>query len=110
MAVSGRVRFARVAVVAALAFAGSRASTQGTVTDPTAKGNLPNPNPTVVKNWGALPDGWVWGSTAGVDVGPDGHVWAYDRCGANTCANSNVAPILSSIGRPASCSPRSAAA
>ncbi len=23
-----------------------------------------------------------WGSTAGVDIGPDGQVWAYDRCGA----------------------------
>ena len=51
------------------------------VVDP-AMGPLPNPNPTVIKEWGQLPDGRTWGSTAGVDIGPDGHVWAYDRCGA----------------------------
>jgi len=50
------------------------------VTDPAAE-DLPNPNPVVAKNWAPLPDGREWGSTAGVDIGPDGHVWAYDRCG-----------------------------
>jgi sugar lactone lactonase YvrE len=35
----------------------------------------------VTKNWAHLPDGREWGSTAGVDIGPDGQVWAYDRCG-----------------------------
>jgi DNA-binding beta-propeller fold protein YncE len=67
--------------------------TQAQVVDPASK-PLPNPNPTVVKNWGSLPDNRVWGSTAGVDIGPDGNVWAYDRCGANTCAQSNVDPIF----------------
>src|SRR4029453_15322864 len=55
---------------------------------------LPNPNPRVIKNFGSLPDGRTWGSTAGVDIGPDGQLWAYDRCGANSCAGSNVDPIL----------------
>ena len=41
-----------------------------------------------------LPDGRTWGSTAGVDIGPDGHVWACDRCRAGSCDGSNVAPIL----------------
>ena len=40
----------------------------------------------------------MWGSTAGVDIGPDGHVWAYDRCGdyglGGGCEGSNVDPIL----------------
>lgn len=68
------------------------------VVDP-AKNDLPNPNPTVVKNWAPLPDGRSWGSTAGVDIGPDGHVWAYDRCGAYAlaaggCDASDVDPIL----------------
>jgi hypothetical protein len=42
------------------------------------------------KSFGTLPDGRTWGSTAGVDIGPDGQLWAYDRCGANGCAGTNV--------------------
>ena len=45
-------------------------------------------------SWGQLPDGRKWGSTAGVDLAPDGTIWAYDRCGGNSCATSPVAPIL----------------
>lgn len=64
------------------------------VVDPATK-NLPNPNPTVIKNWGELPNGRVWGSTAGIDIDPkDGNIWAYDRCGANTCEGSKVDPIV----------------
>ncbi len=61
---------------------------------------LPNPNPTVILDWAPLPDGREWGSTAGIDIGPDGHVWAYDRCGANGLgdggceANSDYDPIF----------------
>jgi hypothetical protein len=63
------------------------------ILDP-ARNPLPNPNPTVVKAFGILPDGRMWGSTAGVAVGPDQNVWAYDRCGTNTCEDSNLAPIF----------------
>lgn len=42
---------------------------------------LPNPTSQVILNWAPLPDGREWGSTAGIDIGPDGNVWAYDRCG-----------------------------
>jgi hypothetical protein len=56
---------------------------QSDVTDP-ASAALPNPTPRVIKNFGTLPDGRTWGSTAGVDIGPDGQLWAYDRCGANS--------------------------
>jgi len=70
---------------------------QSDVVDPASKA-LPNPNPTVIKDWGKLPDGRKWGSTAGVDIGPDGQVWAYDRCGAYAlaggCDTSNVDPVL----------------
>jgi DNA-binding beta-propeller fold protein YncE len=60
---------------------------------------LPNPTPTIIKEWGPLPGGRVWGSSAGVDIGPDGHIWAYDRCGefdlaAGGCDNSKVDPVL----------------
>jgi streptogramin lyase len=41
-----------------------------------------------------LPDGRVWGSTAGVAVAADGTIWAYDRCGANSCAGSPLDPII----------------
>jgi hypothetical protein len=82
-----------VALVAGLALSAGVAHTQGDVEDP-ARSPLPNPNPTVITNWGTLPDGRTWGSTAGVDIGPDGHVWAIDRCGANACEGSTLAPII----------------
>ncbi len=70
------------------------------VTDPALR-MLPNPNPMVITHWGKLPDGREWGSTAGADIGPDGHVWAYDRCGSGSaggpginCDNNPVDPIV----------------
>ncbi len=61
--------------------------------------NLPNPTGEVITQWADLPDGRTWGSTAGIDIGPDGHVWTYDRCGANGLdggceTNSDVDPII----------------
>ena len=85
-------RLALVVVVAAIALGESRVYTQADVTDP-ARNPLPNPNPIVVKDWGKL-EGRTWGSTAGVDIGRDGNIWAYDRCGTNSCDGSNLAPIL----------------
>ncbi|MEQ1727082.1 MAG: hypothetical protein ABL982_01775, partial [Vicinamibacterales bacterium] len=42
-----------------------------------------NPTPVVTKNWGQLPAGRKWGTTAGIDIDPtDGQVVAYERCGA----------------------------
>lgn len=55
---------------------------------------LPNPYETV-RDWGTLPDGRSWGSVSAVHVDIDGvHIWAGDRCGANSCAGSNVDPIV----------------
>jgi len=51
-------------------------------------------NFTTVLNWSKLPDGRRFGSTAGVDVAPDGSIWTYDRCGANSCVGSDLDPIL----------------
>ena len=87
-----RLTFA-LAVGGALLLAGSRGSSQSDVVDPASR-PLPNPTVKVIKNFGMLPDGRTWGSTAGIDIGPDGHIWAYDRCGANACPGSNVDPIL----------------
>ncbi len=64
---------------------------------------LPNPAPTVTTNWGDLPAGREWGSTAGIDIDPiDGHIWAYERCGASSfgggvpvnCDTNPVDPIF----------------
>jgi sugar lactone lactonase YvrE len=64
---------------------------------------LPNPNPAVTRNWGELPAGRNWGSTAGIDIDPiDGHIWAYERCGAGSfgggtpinCDTNPVDPIF----------------
>ena len=53
----------------------------------------PNPYSTIEK-WGQLPAGRTWGSTSAVDVAPNGHIWVAERCGANTCAGSDLAPVL----------------
>ena len=60
---------------------------------------LPNPTGEVILDWAPLPDGREWGSTAGIDIGPDGHIWAYDRCGGLALAggceeNSDRDPIF----------------
>jgi sugar lactone lactonase YvrE len=66
---------------------------------------LPNPTTKVIRNWGQLPAGRKWGTSAGVDIDPiDGHIWAYERCGAGTlggaggggvtCETNPVDPIF----------------
>jgi DNA-binding beta-propeller fold protein YncE len=60
---------------------------------------LPNPAREVILNWAPLPDGREWGSTAGIDIGPDGHIWTYDRCGSVALAggcedNPDLDPIF----------------
>ena len=51
----------------------------------------PNPNPIIENEWGNLPAGRQWGSTAGIDIDPtDGHVVGYERCGAGALGGSGV--------------------
>jgi sugar lactone lactonase YvrE len=97
-----------VAVAALLAsqIISTRAQAQGTSSaragNPVTGEGLPNPAPVVTKNWGQLPAGRKWGTTAGIDIDPiDGNVWAYERCGAGTagggpvdCDNTPVDPIF----------------
>jgi len=63
-----------------------------------ARNDLPNPYALGV-SWGQLLDHRKWGSTAGIAVGPDGNIWAIDRCGVSgsqgtNCAGSPLDPIL----------------
>src|SRR5439155_8948273 len=72
-----------------------------TVGNPITGEGLPNPAPIVTRNWGQLPAGRKWGTTAGIDIDPtDGNVWAYELCGAATagggpidCDNTPLDPI-----------------
>src|SRR5438874_13156065 len=61
----------------------AHAQARATAGNPITGEGFPNPAPTVTRNWGQLPAGRKWGTTAGIDIDPiDGNVWAYERCGA----------------------------
>src|SRR5579863_8436868 len=80
----------RVAVFALLAI--SAGAVYSETVAPT--NSLPNPYRSV-ESWAKMPAGRTWGSTAGVWIDPDGaSVWVAERCGANSCAGSNLAPVL----------------
>jgi streptogramin lyase len=74
------------------------ATLMGAQTDAQAPGqannDLPNPYRTV-EGWAKMPPGRTWGSTSAVEIDRDGKsIWVAERCGANTCAGSNLPPIL----------------
>jgi DNA-binding beta-propeller fold protein YncE len=54
------------------------------------------PNPyRLVEGWAKMPEGRKWGSTSAVEIAPDGKsIWVAERCGANTCAGSDLPAIL----------------
>jgi hypothetical protein len=65
-----------------------------------ARNDLPDPYEAGV-DWGQLPAGRKWGSTASVTTAPDGTIWVTDRCGnsgagGTTCggASATVDPIF----------------
>src|SRR5438270_11782761 len=47
-----------------------------------------------VEHWFTLPEGRTMGSSSAVFVAPSGNIWVAERCGANSCANSDLAPVL----------------
>jgi sugar lactone lactonase YvrE len=56
--------------------------------------DLPNPYRTF-EGWAKMPEGRTWGSTSAVAIDRDGRsVWVAERCGANSCANSSLDPVL----------------
>jgi DNA-binding beta-propeller fold protein YncE len=65
---------------------------QGTPPAPT--NDLPNPYRTI-SGWARLPEGRTWGSTSAVAIDRDGvSLWVGERCGQNSCAGSELDPIL----------------
>ena len=65
-----------------------------------AHNDLPNPYQPGV-DWGQLPSGRKWGSSASVTTAPDGTIWVVDRCGnsgagGTTCGgpSATVNPIF----------------
>ncbi len=87
-------RFVRcVALVAVLGTAGP--IVRGAAAQETSKpaAGLPDPYEQPVRNWGNLPDGRPWGSTAGIERGPRGEIWAIERCGANSCETSPLPAV-----------------
>jgi len=93
------------ASMTALALIGPRAHAQPSAApgNPITGEGFPNPAPHVTRNWGDLPPGRSWGSTAGIDIDPiTGNIWAYERCGASVfgggvpvnCDTNPVDPIF----------------
>ena len=92
-----------LAIVTLSACAAPGSLAQSPAGNPITGEGIPNPNPEISANWGELPAGREWGSTAGIDIDPtDGHIWAYERCGASSfgggvpvnCDNNPVDPIF----------------
>ena len=54
---------------------------------------LPDPFEPPQRQWAKLADGHAWGTTAGIEIGPNGEIWAIDRCGGTTCDGSNRAAV-----------------
>ena len=54
---------------------------------------VPNPYRTV-ENIVTMPPGRTMGSTNAINVDSKGNIWVFERCGANSCADSTVDPIL----------------
>jgi sugar lactone lactonase YvrE len=54
----------------------------------------PNPYKTIA-DFFKMPAGRTWGSTSAVEIDKDGRsIWVAERCGANTCLNSDLDTVL----------------
>jgi sugar lactone lactonase YvrE len=59
-----------------------------------APNSQPNPYRTV-EGWAKMPEGRTWGSTSAVEIDRDGKsIWVAERCGASSCAGSDLPPLL----------------
>jgi streptogramin lyase len=75
-------------IIAAAIVGAALAAQQAPVND------LSNPYRTIEHHF-KMPEGRTWGSTSAVAVDRDGtSIWVGERCGANTCLDSTLDPIL----------------
>jgi hypothetical protein len=92
MSASPRQRFALLAFVSAALVLSAASTYPQSAAQPV--NDRPNPYQTV-ENYFKLPDGRTWGSTSAVDIDRDGKsIWVGERCGANSCAGSDLPSIL----------------
>ena len=81
-------KHALVAASAVVLLAAGWASAQSAASYP------PNPYGPAAESWGKLPDGRTWGAIGGSALDSKGNLWVFERCGANSCAGSTVAPVV----------------
>jgi DNA-binding beta-propeller fold protein YncE len=97
--VKGETTMPRCSFAGIFMLVGLLAATSLPTAAPAQSGGPPSiepPNPFApAVSFGQLPDGRTWGGTTAVAVGADGKsVWVFERCGAESCAASNLPPIL----------------
>src|SRR5205085_1022555 len=81
------IRLGILAVGLITAASGAQATMQPT-------NDAPNPYQAIT-GWAKMPEGRAWGSTSAVAIDTDGvSVWVAERCGTNSCAGSNLDPVL----------------
>lgn len=47
-----------------------------------------------IEGWAKLPEGLIWASNSAITVDQSDHIWIADRCGANSCATSDLNPVM----------------
>ena len=53
-----------------------------------------NPPYRVIAEWPQIPAKWKLGAVPGLQIGPDGNIYAFHRCGADSCVGSSDPTIL----------------
>lgn len=87
-------RIVAYAVVAVSAIAGVALSAALSHAQILPQNSAPNPY-TTIEGWAKMPEGRTWGSTSAVAIDKDGvSVWVAERCGTNSCLNSNLDPVM----------------